>query len=102
MNTEVIKQKKKNKEMAKNFVLIAIVVGLAIGPLFMVKNAEFNGADNRAKNAIAEVNANYKPWFSPVWEPPSGEVETFFFALQAALGAGFVGYYLGYARGRKK
>lgn len=102
MTTEVIKQEKGNKGIVKNLILIAIVVGLVLVPLFMVKDAEFSGADDRAKNAITEINANYKPWFSPIWEPPSGEVETFFFALQAALGAGFIGYYIGYMRGRKK
>jgi cobalt/nickel transport protein len=34
-------------------------------------------------------------------EPQSGEIETFFFALQAAIGAGIVGYYLGFVKGRK-
>jgi cobalt/nickel transport protein len=28
-------------------------------------------------------------------EPPSGEVASMLFALQAALGAGFIGYWLG-------
>ena len=29
------------------------------------------------------------------WEPPSGEIESLLFALQAAIGAGFIGYYVG-------
>ena len=101
MNANIIKQECRNNRLVKNIVLIAIVIGLAVVPLFMVKDAEFAGADAQAEKAITEINANYKPWFSPVWEPPSGEIESLLFALQAALGAGFVGYYIGYMRGRQ-
>ncbi|MFZ5595830.1 MAG: energy-coupling factor ABC transporter substrate-binding protein [Bacillota bacterium] len=101
MDADILKQEHKKNGLAKTLVLIAIVIGLAVVPLFMVKNAEFSGADDQAEKAITEINANYKPWFSPVWEPPSGEIESLLFALQAALGAGFIGYYLGYARGRR-
>jgi cobalt/nickel transport protein len=45
------------------------------------------------------VKSDYKPWFSSIWEPPSGEIESLLFALKAALGAGFIGYYIGYVRG---
>lgn len=102
MNTDTARQEHKSTGLVKNLVLIAIVIGLAVVPLFMAKDAEFGGADGQAEKAINEIDANYKPWFSPLWEPPSGEIESLFFALQAALGAGFIGYYIGYMRGRKK
>ena len=35
-------------------------------------------------------------------EPPSGEIESLLFALQAAIGAGFIGYFIGYTRGKSK
>ena len=41
-----------------------------------------------ATEAILEARPGYKPWFEPLWKPPSAEVETMLFALQAALGAG--------------
>ncbi|KJR48336.1 Additional substrate-specific component CbiN of cobalt ECF transporter [Desulfosporosinus sp. I2] len=88
------------KPMAKNGILIVIVAVLAFAPLFLVRNGEFAGADDRAEKAISTIDANYKPWFKPLWEPPSGEVESILFALQAALGSGFVFYYLGYAKGK--
>ncbi|MBS1247819.1 MAG: cobalt transporter substrate-binding protein CbiN, partial [Proteobacteria bacterium] len=38
-------------------------------------------------------------WFGWVWEPPP-EIASGLFALQAALGAGILGYYLGFKRGQ--
>jgi ABC-type cobalt transport system, periplasmic component len=36
-----------------------------------------------------------RPWFEPILEPASGEVESLLVALQAAIGAGMVGFVLG-------
>jgi len=88
--------------MLKNLILLIMVLALIFFPLIVLRNAEFGGADDRAGKAISEIRPDYEPWFKPIWEPPSGEVETFFFALQAAIGSGFVCYYLGYLRGRNK
>lgn len=85
----------------KSLILILFVVALAVVPLLLMPEAEFLGADGLAEEAIAELNPDYNPWFSSVWEPPSGEVESLLFALQAALGSGFVFYYFGYRNGRK-
>jgi cobalt/nickel transport protein len=90
------------KPIVKNGIFLVIVVVLAFGPLFMTRGGEFAGADDQAKDAINTVEANYVPWFKPLWEPPSGEVESFLFALQAALGSGFVFYYFGYSKGKYK
>ncbi|KGN03308.1 cobalamin biosynthesis protein CbiN [Clostridium novyi A str. 4570] len=100
MNTE---KKTNNKSMfKKNIFLGILVVVIAVAPLIFAKGAEFAGSDDQAEEAITQVDKNYKPWFSPVWEPPSGEIESLLFALQAAIGAGIVGYYFGYAKGKKK
>lgn len=88
--------------MKKNLLLISIVIILAIFPLFIQKGAEFGGADGQAQDAISEINSSYKPWFSNIWTPPSGEIESLLFALQAAIGAGFIGYFIGYTRGKSK
>lgn len=87
------------KLITKNGLLLILVVVLAFAPLYIARTAEFTGADDQAEHAISTLNANYTPWFKPLWEPPSGEVESFLFALQAAIGSGFVFYYLGYANG---
>jgi cobalt/nickel transport protein len=91
------------KSMAvKNIILLAIVGALIILPLLLQRNAEFGGADGQAEKVITELRPGYKPWFQSIWEPPSGEIESLLFALQAAIGSGVVCYYLGYSRGRKK
>lgn len=83
------------------FFLVFVVIALAIVPLFMNPGSEFGGADGEAEGAILEVAPEYQPWFSPIWEPPGGETESLLFALQAALGAGVIGYYFGVKRGQK-
>lgn len=85
----------KNKRIPTNIILIVFVVLLAIVPLIIKNGEEFSGADDQAQKAITEIDKNYKPWFKNVWEPPSGEVESLLFALQAAIGAGVIGYYFG-------
>ncbi len=85
-----------------NVFLILVVIGLAVIPLLLLKNAEFGGADGEAEKAITEINQGYQPWFVPLCEPPSGEIESLLFALQAAIGAGIIGYGLGYMKGRSR
>lgn len=83
------------------WLLIGIVVLLAVMPLVLVRDAEFGGADGAASELIAQIDPAVEPWFAPIWEPPGGETESLLFALQAALGAGFIGYFLGFKHGRR-
>ena len=85
----------------QNIMMLVLVVFLAFFPLYLQKEAEFAGADDKASELINAVNPDYKPWFESVWKPPSSEVESFLFALQAGIGAGFVGYFFGWLKGRK-
>ncbi|MFD2212514.1 MULTISPECIES: energy-coupling factor ABC transporter substrate-binding protein [Bacillaceae] len=86
----------------KNLLLFLLVILLAIFPLFLQKDAEFGGADGQAEEMIGELAPSYEPWFSSIWEPPSGEIESLLFSLQAAAGAIFIGYVIGFGRARKK
>lgn len=89
--------------------MIAVFVLVAL-PLWMVqkpapgadgKEVEiFKGADDQAKDVIGKIAPAYKPWFTPLMEPPSGEIGSLLFALQAALGAGFIGYWYGSSKTR--
>jgi cobalt/nickel transport protein len=69
------------------------VIAYALNP-----GAEFGGADGEGEEMIGEIDPDYEPWFSSYFEP-AGETESMLFALQAAIGAIFIGYYLG--RGSK-
>ena len=85
----------------ENLILLALVALLAAKPLDWNAGAEFGGADDQVKDVVAAINPDYKPWFESIWSPPSAEVESFLLALQAAIGAGFIGYWLGFQRGRR-
>ncbi|MEU5700636.1 energy-coupling factor ABC transporter substrate-binding protein [Streptomyces aurantiacus] len=89
-----------------NAVLLFVVAALAVLPLAFGlgdhKKEPFTGSDTEAETAITEIEPDYEPWFSPLYEPPSGEIESALFALQAALGAGVLAYYFGLRRGRRQ
>lgn len=85
----------------KNLILIALVALIAVVPLIFV-DGEYGGADGEAEEAITQIDPDYEPWFSPLFEPKSGEIESLLFALQAALGAGVIGFALGRITSRKK
>ncbi len=96
----------------QNLLLLLAVVLLAALPLWLVqkplpdangKPVElFAGADNKAMALIGDIAPNYVQWFKPIMEPASGEIVSLLFALQAALGAGFIGYYLGVSVTRER
>jgi cobalt/nickel transport protein len=88
--------------MKKNLVLVVLIIILASVSLLVNSGAEFSGADGKAEEIISQVNPGYEPWFDPIWEPPSGEIESLLFALQAALGSGFICFFFGYGIGRKR
>lgn len=88
--------------MKKNIGLILLCIAIVAGSLFLGRNGEFNGADGEIEVKIQELNGDYEPWAAPMWEPPSGEIESFLFCLQAAIGAGFIGYYVGVKKGASK
>ncbi|MGX5668059.1 energy-coupling factor ABC transporter substrate-binding protein [Rhizobium daejeonense] len=83
--------------LKRNLLLLSAVIALAILPLVIHHggDAEFGGADGEAEAAITEIQPDYQPWASPLWEPPSAEIESLLFALQAAIGAGLIGFYFG-------
>ena len=88
-----------NKKINYSLLLLALIIALTVFPLVFFSGAEFGGADGEAEEMITTINPDYEPWFTSVWEPPSGEIESLLFALQSAIGAGFIFYYIGYKRG---
>ena len=87
--------------------ILAAVVLLTVLPLLLVNappggECMFGGSDDAAREAIGTVAPGYRPWFSPVFEPASAEIASLLFALQAAAGAGVIGYWLGLSVARER
>jgi cobalt/nickel transport protein len=85
-----------------NWLLVLAVVVLAAAPLvFLGGDTDFAGADGAAVEVIENENPGFEPWATPLFEP-SPETASGLFALQAAIGAGVLGYVLGVARTRRR
>lgn len=85
---------------AKHYaILIVVMVVLFALPLIILPHAEFGGADGNAADEIE--SSGYEPWITPIWEPPSGEIESLLFSVQAAIGAVIIGYFVGYELGKR-
>lgn len=92
---------KNNNVFKKNIFLLLIIFAIGVFPLLIIKDSEFGGADGKAEELIQEINPDYEPWANSLIELPGGETESLLFALQAALGAGIIGYVLGYFKGER-
>jgi cobalt/nickel transport protein len=67
------------------------------------QNHEWGGADSQAEDVISDLTGGtYTPWFQSIYAPPSSEIESLLFALQAAIGSLIIGYFLGYYRAMAK
>lgn len=101
-----------SKPLAAKKGLVAGLIGLAIViaafPMFFNFHDDssgeeaFGGTDSGAEAVVEEQDPGYTPWFEPLVGELPGEVESGLFALQAALGAGVLGYVIGIYRGRSK
>jgi cobalt/nickel transport protein len=88
------------QKLVNNVWLLGTAVVLSFAPVLMFQGKEFKATDSRNQTAIEEVRPGYKPWFEPVIKPSGGEIETFLFATQAAIGSGITCYILGLYKGR--
>ncbi len=92
------------KRRSRVGLIVLAVVLVASLPMFTARcagsgQAGFRGSDNRAQDLVGELSPGYTPWFHVPFKAPSADVEVVIFALQAALGAGFIGYYVLSSRG---
>ena len=86
-------------KLANSWFLGTAVI-LSFAPVLIFQGKEFKATDSINITAIEAVKPGYKPWFAPVIKPSGGEIETFLFATQAAIGAGVTCYILGLYKGR--
>lgn len=92
--------------MSKKLELTVFAVVLIFAAMFFfmshLTNAKFGGTDDKAEGVVNEITGGtYKPVAEPIWKPPGSEIESLLFALPAAIGAGVIGYVLGYYRAKK-
>lgn len=80
--------------------VLLFVVPFAVGSQRTSAEEPFAGADAQAEGVIGELDADYEPWFAPLFEPASGEIESGLFAVQAGAGGLLFGYVLGRLHGR--
>ena len=88
------------QKLSINTWLLGGAVILSMAPVLIYQGKVFKATDSINITAIEQVKPGYKPWFEPVIKPSGGEVETFLFATQAAIGSGVVCYILGLYKGR--
>ncbi len=94
----------------KTLVTIALVASLfvvfgvsfAIGGLHTNPDERFTGTDSAATTQIQAANPGYQPWFTPFFQPQSGEIESGLFAVQAAIGGCVLGFAIGALWGRRR
>jgi len=92
------------------FEILAVIAILTFCVLFLyassrMGNAEFAGSDTVGSSQIAKITGIPEEEYQPLiwqWVPPSGEIESGLFALQAAIGGIFVGWIFGYWKGLQK
>ena len=95
----------KNKKTV--IILLALVILIAVIPLFALKGAEFGGSDDAGSQMIEEIQGEYEPWFTPVLETAlngelPGEVESLIFCIQTGIGVGIIAFCMGRFVERKK
>lgn len=88
-------------------VLLILVAALIVIPLFALKGAEFGGSDDAGSQKIEEIQGDYEPWFTPVFEAAlggeiPGEIESLLFCVQTGIGVGIIAFIMGRLVERKK
>lgn len=82
-------------------ILVAIfALSFSLAPTAAEGEEAFGGTDSVVTKVLEEQGV--EPWFTPIFQADSGEVESGLFALQAALGACVLGFALGNLYGRSK
>ena len=87
----------------RNIILLVLVVAICIAPMIMYSGlgedeGYFSGTDDVASGVVEE--SGYEPNPFILWEPPSPEIESLLFAVQAAIGGIILGYFIGFWQGQ--
>ena len=97
------------QKSSKKLVIILLITAavIAFAPLFLLKDAEFGGADDKGNTLIETTDPDYEPWAAPVLETIlggelPGEVESMLFCVQTGIGVGIIAFFMGRFVERKK
>lgn len=90
-----------NRSWKLLFALLIAAALIAVIPLALLRDTDFAGADGAAEEVVQKLDPDYVPIAEPFLEPPGGETESLLFCLQAALGAGVLGFGFGWLAARK-
>jgi len=87
--------------------LFVLVLAIVIIPLFALRGAQFGGSDDAGSVKIEEINGDYEPWATPVFEVVlhgelPGEIESLLFCVQTGIGVGIIAFLMGRFVERKK
>ncbi len=88
------------RDIYKYAAALLLVAAIFVFAIISNQSAGFGGTDDAGRKAISQIAPDYKPWFAPLWKPKP-ETESMLFALQAAIGALVIGYFIGHEQGRK-
>ena len=91
----------------KNGLLLTIALIIVISPLVFTpwasnERGQFSGVDGQAEALEKALKPDYRPWAFSLFTPPSHEIESLLFGLQASAGAAVVAYCFGYYRGKRR
>jgi cobalt/nickel transport protein len=89
----------------RNIILLVIAVAICVAPMAMYSGlgedeGYFSGTDDVASGIVEK--SGYEPNPIILWEPPSGEIESLLFAVQAAIGGIILGYFIGRWQGEAR
>lgn len=82
-------------------ILLALVVLIALVPLFALKGAQFGGSDDAGSKVVSQITGTeYEPWFTPVMETwiggeLPGEIQSLLFCVQTGIGVGVLAFFMG-------
>jgi cobalt/nickel transport protein len=79
--------------------VVIFAISFVIGGQHTDPEERFAGTDSVVTTVLED--SGYQPWFSPFFQPESGEIESGLFALQAGIGGTVLGFAFGALWGRR-
>ncbi len=89
-----------SRKSAVNVAVLTLLAAVVILAFLTGSTTEFAGSDATATQLLEDTGV--EPWFSPMVELGSGELEAGMFAIQAAIGGTILGYCIGVLRSRQR